>query len=82
MVERIGAHFGLEIEDLKSGSKVASISQARAVLCYVGTRKLGFPSVSIAEELGVSLSVVSRTILRGQKLLGQKDIEEILSESQ
>jgi len=82
LVERIGAHFGLEIEDLKSGSKVASISQARAVLCYVGARKLGFPSVSIAEELGVSPSAVSRAILRGQKLLGQKDIEGILPESQ
>ena len=82
LVERIGAYFDLEIEDLKSGSKVSNISQARAVLCYVGARKLGFPSVSIAEELGISPSAVSRAILRGQKLLGQKDIEAVLSGSQ
>ena len=82
LVERIGGHFGPEIEDLKSGSKVSSIAKARAVLCYVGARQLGLPSVSIAEELGVSPSGVSRAILRGQKLLGQKDIEAILSESQ
>ena len=70
LVERIGAYFGLEIEDLTSGSKVAGISQARAVFCYVGARKLGFPSVSISEELGVSPSAVSRAIPRGQKLFG------------
>lgn len=69
-------------EDLKSGSKIPGISRARAVLCYVGARKLGFPSVSIAEELGISPSTVSRAILRGRKLLGQKDIEAILSENQ
>jgi len=82
LVKRIGAYFGQEVEDLKSGSKIPSISQARAVLCYVGARKLGFPSVSIAEELGISPSTVSRAILRGRKLLGQKDIEAILSENQ
>ena len=82
LVERICGHFGLEIEDLKSGSKVSSIAKARAVLCYVGARQLGLPSVSIAKELGVSPSAVSRAILRGQKLLGRKDMEAILSESQ
>ena len=56
LVVRISGHFGLEMEDLKSGSKVSSIVKARAVLCYVGARQLGLPSVSIAEELGVSPS--------------------------
>jgi putative transposase len=82
LVERISGYFGLEIEDLKSGSKVSRISQARAALCYVGVRKLGFSSVSISEELDVGPSAVSRAILRGQKLLEQNDIEAILSEKQ
>ena len=44
LAERVGGHFGLEIENLKSGSKVSSIAKARAVLCYVGARQLGLPS--------------------------------------
>ena len=38
LVVRISGYFGLEMEDLKSGSKVSSIAKARAVLCYVGAR--------------------------------------------
>ena len=64
LVERIGAYFGLEIEDLKSGSKVAGISRARAVFCCVGAHKLGFPSVSISEELGVSPSALPRSTIK------------------
>ena len=74
-------HCGLEIEGLKSGSKISSIAKARAVLCYVGPRQLGLASVSLAKELGVSPSAVSRAILRGPKFLEQEDIEAILSES-
>ena len=40
LVERVAGYFSLEIEDLKSGSKVSSIAKARAVLCYVGARQL------------------------------------------
>jgi hypothetical protein len=75
-------HHILEIEDLKSGSKLPSIAKARAVLCYVGARQLGLSSVSLTKELGVSPSAVSRAILRGPKFLKQEDIEAILSESQ
>jgi len=33
VLERVAGYFSLEIEDLKSGSKVSSIAKARAVLC-------------------------------------------------
>lgn len=77
LVERVAGHFGLEIGDLKSGSKISSISKARVVLCYVGVRQLGLSSVSLARELGVSPSAVSRAILRGPKFLEQEDLEAI-----
>ena len=82
LVERVTGYFSLEIEDLKSGSKVSSIAKARAVFCYVGARQLGLTGISLAKELGVSPSAVSRAIVRGPKFLEQENIEAILSESQ
>ena len=81
-VEKVAGHFGVETEDLKSGSKVPTISKARAVLCYVGVRKFGLTSVSIARELGISPSAVSKSIARAQQALWHEDIEEHLLESQ
>jgi len=81
-LEKVAGHFGVETEDLKSGSKVPTISKARAVLCYVGVRKFGLTSVSIARELGISPSAVSKSIARAQQALWHEDIEEHLLESQ
>ena len=59
-----------------------AVVKARAVLCYVGVRKLGLTSVSVSKELGVSPSAVSKSIGRGQQALGNEAIEEYLLESQ
>jgi len=82
LLEKVADHFSVETEDLKSGSKVPAVVKARAVLCYVGVRKLGLTSVSIAKELGVSPSAVSKSIGRGQQALGNEAIDEYLLESQ
>ena len=82
LLEKIADHFGVETEDLKSGSKVPAVVKARAVLCYVGVRKLGLTSASVAKELGISPSAVSKSIGRGQQAVGNEAIEEYLLESQ
>ena len=76
LVERVADFFKVDIEDLKSRSKVPSIAKARAVLCYVGVRKLGLTSASIAKELGISPSAVSKAIVRAPQFLDHGDIEE------
>jgi len=45
-------------------------------------RKLGLTSVSVARELGVSPSSVSKSIVRGQQALRNEAIEEYLLEGQ
>ena len=74
LVDKVSERFGVEPLSLKSASKVPSVTKARAVLCYLGARKIGLTSVSIAMELGISPSAVSRAITRAPEILEQEDI--------
>lgn len=58
------------------------LARARAVLCYVGVRRLGLTSASIAKELRIRPSAVSKSIVRGQQTPGHEAIEEHLLENQ
>lgn len=82
LLEKVADHFGVETEDLKSGSKVPAVAKARAVLCCVGVRKLGLTSASVAKELWISPSAVSKSIGRGKQAMRNEAIEEYLLESQ
>jgi len=75
LVEKVAGHFGVDSESLKSGSKVPTIAKARALVCYLGVRKVGLTEASIAKEIGISPSAVSRAILRGSKVIQDHDIE-------
>ena len=50
-------------------------AKARAVICYLGVRKIGLTSVSIATELGISQSAVSRAIARAPEVLQREEIK-------
>jgi putative transposase len=82
LLEKVSTHFGLDREELKSGSKVPCIAKARAVFCYLGVRRLGLTCVSIAKELGISPSAVSKSIGRGRQAMGDDGIEQYLLECQ
>jgi putative transposase len=82
LMERVASHFGVETESLKSGSKVPTISKARAVLCYLAVRKIGLTSVSVAMELGISPSAISKAIARAPEALQHEDTEGQLLECQ
>ena len=69
LLEKVAGHFGVDTECLESGSKVPTIAKARAVLCY-----LGLTSVTIATELGISQSAVSRAIARAPEVLQREKI--------
>ncbi len=44
-----------------------TIEKERTFLCYVGLRRLGMTAVSVAKELGVCPSSVSKLIGRGSR---------------
>jgi len=75
LVEKVATHFGVAAESLKSASKLPTIAKARAVLCYFGVRKIGLTSVSLAAELGISQSAVSRSIARAPGILEREEIK-------
>lgn len=74
LLEKIARRFGVDIEDLKSGSRARTVAKARSVLCYLGVRRLGLTSASLSKELGISPSAVSKAIARGKKELKPDDI--------
>lgn len=76
LIERVSGHFGLEAEELKSGSRTRRISKARAILCYVAGKELGQTCAFLAKELGISPSAVSKSMVRGRRGLQDKDFEE------
>jgi hypothetical protein len=75
LLKKVAGHFGADTESLESVSKVPTIAKARAVLCYLGVRKIGLTSVSIATELGISQSAVSRAIARAPEILQREEIK-------
>ena len=54
----------------------------RTFFCYVGVRKLGLTSASVAKELWISPSAVRKSIGRGKQGMRNEAIEKYLSESQ
>ena len=82
LVEKEACHFGVDSEFLRYVSKVPNVAKGRAVLCYVGVRGMGLTAASIAKDMGISASAVSRAISRAPKVMQGHDIEGILLECQ
>lgn len=81
LIKMIAEHFNIDPEDIMTTSKERKISVARAVLCYLGTRKLMISCADIARELNISPSTVSRASGRGRNLPELKEIQRKLFET-
>jgi putative transposase len=80
MLQRTVAHYGVNLEEVRSTSKAAASARARAVFCYVAVRKLKVSCVAVARLLGISPSAVSKAIRRGRTIADQSGVEEALLE--
>jgi REP-associated tyrosine transposase len=69
LVNQAAGYFGVEPEELKMPGKTPRLVQAKAVICHVAVRRLGFKGVDVGERLGYSPSAVSRATQKGAKLL-------------
>jgi len=77
IIEKVAYGFGVDMNDLKSGSRSRKVSKARAAICYLAVRELGLSCVSVAKELKISPSAVSKSVLRGRLELDDAFIREL-----
>jgi putative transposase len=80
LLSNVARYFRIDAEDLKTASKLPDIVKARAVYCYGAVRKLYVSGASIARQLHISPSAVSKAVIRGQEIVRDKDLETVLLE--
>jgi len=76
---RIAQHYGIDTDDLRSASKSRAVVRARSAVCYLAIRRFGATAVGLAAELNISPSAVSKSVVRGRKVVREDSLEEILN---
>ena len=74
VAQRVAHIAGLEVKDVWSAGKYRKIVQARSLLCYWAVRELGESMTSISRRLGLSITAVSQSVLRGELLAKQNNL--------
>ena len=74
LILQVGQHFDIRAEDIKSSVKFPLVSRARALVCFLATRKLMISNAKVANSLNISPSAVSKASARGQK---DKAVDEV-----
>ena len=75
---KVARYFKVEPEEIKTGSKERGIVHARSVFCTLAVKRLGENGVSMARELRISPSAISKAIKRGQGILKTGEIEKAI----
>jgi len=75
---RIAQHDGIDTQDLRSASKSRAVVRARSAVCYLAIRRLGTTAVGLAGEINIRPSAVSKSVVRGRKVVREDSLEEIL----
>ncbi|MEJ2726813.1 MAG: transposase [Deltaproteobacteria bacterium] len=75
LAERVGKIFGVEPEDLYSPGKYRRLIKPRSVFCYWAVRELGETATSLAKRLGLTQPGVSKSVLRGEKIVKDMDLQ-------
>ncbi|MHB8917192.1 MAG: transposase [Desulfocucumaceae bacterium] len=68
IVKKALQYYGIGEESIFSGLKSSAVSECRAIIAYFAQERLGMPGSSIAENLGLCRSAVSRLVQRGRKI--------------
>jgi putative transposase len=75
LIDKVAVAFGVEREDLNTGSRSRRVARARAALCYVAVRELGLSCAFLSKELRISPSAVSKSAVRGGQELNHAEIQ-------
>ncbi|MCW9049523.1 MAG: transposase [Deltaproteobacteria bacterium] len=79
LIARVAVHCGVVEEDLVWPCRQPEIVRAKALICYLATRRCHISGIDVAKRLGYSNSAVSHATKRGQELLKKdKKLQETL----
>lgn len=78
LLQEVATTFGLQASTLCHPNKSRPVSRARAVICYLGQRELGYSGVSLARLLGITGSAVTTASNRGEEIVKDPDYQHLL----
>ena len=70
----VAKHYNIDADELIFPNKTRTIASAKAVICYLATRRYRLMGTSVAKRLGITSSGVSRAAQRGQYLFAEDDV--------
>ena len=65
----------METGDIYSPGKYKRLIKPRSVFCYWAVRELGETATSLAKRLGLTQSGVSKSVLRGEKIVKDMNLK-------
>ena len=73
--EGVGEIFGMRPGEIYSPSKYRRLIKPRSVFCYWSVRELGETATSLAKRLDLTQSGVSKSVLRGEKIVKDMNLK-------
>ncbi len=70
----VAKHYNVDMDELFFPNKTRAVASAKAVICYLATRRYRLAGTLVAKRLGVTRSAVSRAAQRGQHLFAEDDV--------
>lgn len=66
---RVGDLLGMKPEEILRKGRQKKRVEARSILCYLATERLGISQIALSERLGMTQPAVSQAVQRGEKLV-------------
>ncbi len=68
IADQVSSVIGLDTSEIWKGGKSRSRVAARSLLCFWAVRELGISMTELSRRLNLSLSGVSQSVIRGEKI--------------
>jgi REP element-mobilizing transposase RayT len=72
LASRVAEFWRVDEAEVWAPGKQRRRVEARSVLCYWAARELGFTMTELARRLGLSVPAVSKSVLRGERLVKER----------
>jgi putative transposase len=72
LVDQTALLCGVEPRAVRRRGRRREVADARAVICFLGVRRLGFKGTEVAGELGLGRAAVSLAVRRGERIIAER----------